>query len=327
MPDQAAPPVARLLRVAMPVSDLGRLAGFYRNALGFSVLSTRTRRGEGFARATAAPGAHADVATLRLGDQHLELEHHHTPARSYPDGSRSQDLWFQHVAIIVADMDAAHRRLCAAGCTAITLGGPQRLPESSGGVLAFKFRDPDGHPLELLQFPAGHEPAPWRDAARNAAEPCLGLDHSAIGVADAPASARFYAAALGLARTQAGVNSGPAQQRLDDAPGAVVDVVAMTPADAPPHVELLGYRVPADGRPMPADVTAADILATRLVLEVADLDGAASALHAAGGRFVSDGVVDGDEGRTLLARDPDGHLLEVKQGRALPEPAKGPGTL
>ncbi|MGI3778091.1 MAG: VOC family protein [Janthinobacterium lividum] len=321
------PAATRLLRVAIPVSDLARLAAFYRDALGFSVLSTRTRHGEGFARATATPGARADVATLRLGAQHLELEQHHTPARPYPAGSRSQDLWFQHVAIIVADMDAAHRRLCAAGCTAITLGGPQRLPESSGGVLAFKFRDPDGHPLELLQFPAGHEPAPWRDAARNAADPCLGLDHSAIGVADAPASARFYAAALGLARTHAGVNTGPAQQRLDDAPGAVVDVLAMTPADAPPHVELLGYRTPADGRPLPPGAAVADFAATRLVLEAADLGATADALQAAGARLVSDGVVDGDEGRTLFARDPDGHLLEAKQARALREPAKGPRTL
>ncbi len=308
----AAPGATRLLRVAIPVTDLGRLAAFYRDALGFSVGPTRTRRGDGFARATATPGAHADVATLRLGDQHLALEHHHTPARPYPPGSRSQDLWFQHVAIIVADMDAAHRRLTAVGCTAISVGGPQHLPESSGGVLAFKFRDPDGHPLELLQFPPGREPAPWRaSAARASSEPCLGLDHSAIGVADAAASARFYTAALGLPNTAAGLNSGPAQQRLDDAPGALVDVVAMTPAAAPPHVELLGYRTPSDGRPLPPDAAVADIVATRLVLEVARLDQAT--LTAAGARFVSAGVVEGDEGRTALVRDPDGHLLELKE--------------
>lgn len=36
-----------------------------------------------------------------------------------------------------------------------------RLPESSGGVTAFKFRDPDGHPLELLAFPDGKVPSRW----------------------------------------------------------------------------------------------------------------------------------------------------------------------
>ncbi len=303
----------RLLRVVLPVSDPVRLAAFYRDALGFTVLGTRTRGGEGFARATATPGARAEVTMLRLGGQHLELERHLTPARPYPDGSRSQDLWFQHVAIIVADMDAAYRRLRGVGCVAISLDGPQRLPESSGGVLAFKFRDPDGHPLELLQFPAGREPDAWRAAARDPAEPCLGLDHSAIGVADAAASARFYTAALGLAKAKAGVNTGPAQQRLDGAADPVVDVVAMTPADAPPHIELLGYRAPSDGRPMPGDATVADILATRLVLEATHLDQAAAALQAAGGRLVSPGVVDGDEGRTAFARDLDGHLLELRQ--------------
>ncbi len=309
-PDAAA---RRLLRVVLPVSDPVRLAAFYRDALGFTVLGTRNRGGEGFARATATPGARAEVTTLRLGGQHLELERHLTPARPYPAGSRSQDLWFQHVAIIVADMDAACRRLRGVGCVAISLDGPQRLPESSGGVLAFKFRDPDGHPLELLQFPAGREPDAWRTAAaaRDPAEPCLGLDHSAIGVADAAASARFYAATLGLAKAKAGVNTGSAQHRLDDAADPVVDVVAMTPAAAPPHVELLGYRAPSDGRPMPADATAADIVAARLVLEVARLD--EPALRAAGARFVSAGVVDGDEGRTAFVRDPDGHLLELRQ--------------
>ena len=34
----------------------------------------------------------------------------------------------------------------------ITVGGPIRLPCASGGARAFKFRDEDGHPLELLEF-------------------------------------------------------------------------------------------------------------------------------------------------------------------------------
>ena len=307
----------RRLRVVMPVSDLAGAVAFYRDALGFALSGTRLRGGDGFARATGLAHARAEVATLRLGGQVVELERHGTPGRPYPAGSRSQDLWFQHVAVIVADMDAACRRLRAAGCAAISRDGPEQLPESSGGVLAFKFRDPEGHPLELLRFPAGREPEPWRAraaAARQGGEPCLGLDHSAIGVADAERSARFYAALLGLAKTQAGINGGPAQSRLDDAAGAVVDVVAMTPPAAPtPHVELLGYRAPADGQPMPADATAADILATRLVLEVADLDTAAAALRRAGTRFVTAGVVEGDEGRVAMVRDPDGHLLVLAQ--------------
>jgi catechol 2,3-dioxygenase-like lactoylglutathione lyase family enzyme len=309
--------VARLLRVAMPVADLARAVAFYRDALGFVPEGTRVRGGEGFARATGVAGARAEVATLRLGGQTVELERHSPPGRPYPAGSRSQDLWFQHVAVIVADLDAAYRRLSGVGCAAISLDGPEQLPESSGGVRAFKFRDPDGHPLELLQFPAGREPHAWRAkaaAARRSGEPCLGLDHSAIGVAEAGRSARFYAG-LGLARTQAGVNSGPAQSRMDGAAGAVVDVVAMTPAGTPtPHVELLGYWAPADGRPMPADAAVADILATRLVLEVAGLDEAASALERAGARFVTAGVVQGDEGRVAMVRDPDGHLLVLTQG-------------
>ena len=81
--------------------------------------------------------------------------------------------------------------LAAPRAVPITREGPQRLPPETGNVTAFKFRDPDGHPLELLHFPAGTGSVAWQ--APNPASPFLGIDHTALSVADVPASVAFLA--------------------------------------------------------------------------------------------------------------------------------------
>ncbi len=62
--------------------------------------------------------------------------------------------------------------------------GPQRLPDwnkNAGGIRAFYFRDPDGHPLEILQFPADKGNPKWHDANGRL---FLGIDHTAIVISD-----------------------------------------------------------------------------------------------------------------------------------------------
>lgn len=260
--------VSRLTNIQLSVADLARAGRFYREALGFEPL-------------TSDP----TTVALRLGGEEIELIAHDPPGAPYPAGSRCIDLWFQHFAIVVTDMDAAYERLRAAGpFTAITRGAPQRVPPGAGSVTAFKFRDPDGHPLELLYFPVESAPPRWRNPTPGLV--FLGIDHSAITVADTAASVAFYDARLGMAVTARSINQGPEQERLDDTPGAVVEVTALSPADpASPHVELLCYRAPRGGRPMAEPGSASDIAATRLVLEG---DGSGESL-----------------------RDPDGHRLRL----------------
>lgn len=303
----------RLLRVGLPVTDLARAASFYADALGFAAAGAAREAGPGFAAALGLGDARAAVQRLRLGAQEIELAAFDPPGRPYPPGSTSYDLWFQHIAIVVGDMGAAHARVVAHGdATAITEGGPQRLPPSSGGVTAWKFRDPDGHPLELIAFPPGSGPAAWRDIDRSALT--LGFDHSAISIADAGRSAAFYEGVLGLACTSQQVNSGPGQERLDSAPGAVVDVVALDPTAVPtPHIELLGYRVPRGRAVPPGGLQANDVAASRLVLEVEGLDALTQTLGGQG-LLVSPGTVAVEGGaRAALARDPDGHLLSLTE--------------
>lgn len=301
----------RLLRVGLTVPDLARTAAFYVEALGFAAAESAREAPPGLAGALGLEDARITLQRLRLGTQEIELAEFDPPGQPYPVASTSYDLWFQHIAIVVGDMAAAHARVVAhGGAAAITQGGPQRLPPSSGGVTAWKFRDPDGHPLELIAFPPGGGPEAWRHIARNALT--LGIDHSAISVADAGRSAAFYEGVLGFSRGSRQVNRGPEQERLDAAPGAVVDVVALDPAAAPtPHIELLGYRVPR-GRPIPpGGGHANDVAASRLVLQVEGVDALAEVL---GGqerlRLVSPRVAALPDGtRAALARDPDGHLL------------------
>ena len=222
---------------------------------------------------------------LHRGLESLELARFEPAGAPYPAGSRSNDLWFQHCALTTADIEAAYARLRRTGYTAISLNGPQRLPQSSGGVTAFKFRDPEGHPLELIAFPD-------RPGAPD------GIDHSAIAVSDAGRSGAFYAA-LGLRIGSRGVNTGSEQDALDGLQGVTVDVVSLVPPTPSPHVELLGYRAPPGRTALP--VHPADIAASRLVLAATGLE------QHPGAVTLQDGS------RACLTHDPDGHGLLMLQ--------------
>jgi catechol 2,3-dioxygenase-like lactoylglutathione lyase family enzyme len=208
---------------------------------------------------------------LHVGEQRIDLDSFDDPGCGFPAASTSADLCFQHLALVTDDAAAAWALAAALGAVPISTSGPVRLPASDGGVTAVKFRDPEGHPLELLQFPPGAA-TPWLGSG------LLGIDHSAISVANAEASRCFYEA-LGLSVGRPTLNEGPTQNVLDGLPQVIVDVLPMKPRRGTPHLELLGYRVPR-GRPA-GPLAANDVAATRIVWQ-ADRD--------------------------ALLRDPDGHL-------------------
>ena len=246
------------------------------------------------------------------GEQEIGLLAFDPPGHPYPAGSNATDLWFQHFAIIVSDMAAAYRRLVEVGrFTAISEDGPQQLPPSSGSVSAFKFRDAEGHPLELLAFPQGAPPY-WAVKAANAI--FLGIDHSAIAVADTARSIAFYGQGLGLRRGEQTENSGLEQSRLDAVAEAAVTVTGLKPSKiATPHVELLGYHV-GTRRPIADAASSRDIAASLFVMETEDLPAIVEALTAIEARFVSPGVVALADGRQAVAvLDPDGHRIVVTQ--------------
>jgi catechol 2,3-dioxygenase-like lactoylglutathione lyase family enzyme len=250
--------LAALARISLTSANAEALAAFYETALGCRRQKTERYEGKSFEQLMDVQGG-ARAITLALGEQSLELLQFDQPGQAYPGGASACDLGFQHFAIVVTDMQAAFEHLAATpGWTPISREGPQRLPQSSGAVTAFKFRDPEGHPLELLAMPVR--------AASPTATPGLwcGIDHSAISVSDTMRSVAFYQS-LGLHLSGNSYNHGIEQERLDDVTAPQLEVTALSARRAKPHLELLCYR-----RPVPHSGPQAannDVIATRLVFQ------------------------------------------------------------
>jgi catechol 2,3-dioxygenase-like lactoylglutathione lyase family enzyme len=263
--------MSSIRRISRVVADLARAEAFYGGALGFRAV----RRGPVDAAVFGVgPGTEA---VMLLGGQEIALVCFDAPGLAYPEGSRAEDLWFQHLAIVVSDMDAAYAHLAARPWwRPISEGGPVLLPPANGGVRAFKFRDPDGHPLELIWFPGG-----WRGQSGAV---FLGIDHSALAVTSTGRSVYFYRR-LGLRVSARSINRGPAQARLDGLPGARVRIVGLRPDDPDSAgLELLGYRPP--GRVFAPHATNDTVT-----------DWVTLSTHRAAGPL------------PRAVRDPDGHLL------------------
>jgi catechol 2,3-dioxygenase-like lactoylglutathione lyase family enzyme len=281
--------VDRLVRFSLTTADAHSLALFYEKAFGCQRLATEHMVGAGFERLMGVQGG-ARRVTLTLGREIIELLQFDQPGRPYPDDAPVYDPIFQHFAIVVKDMSRAYRSLSAvAGWTAISRAGPQTLPPSSGGVTAFKFRDPEGHPLEILAFPDDNVLANWRSALDR--DTFLGIDHSAISVADTTRSVAFYEN-LGFEVGARSSNQGQEQEKLDNVAEARVEVTTLKPGHATPHLELLCYRNTPQNRAAPRNN--ADVATTRLVLQ------RRATQHAATGLAFEREVI-----------DPDGHHVLV----------------
>lgn len=280
--------MTRIARISLATPDAENLAQFYETAFGFRRIGSKHFGDRAFEALTQIPGG-AKSVPLQLGGEIVHLLQFAIPGRPYPTEYSASSLIFQHFAIVTQDMGHSYRQLCAVGgWSAITVPAPQHLHQS-GGVTAFKFRDPDGHPLELLEFPTAKVPKYWRRSG--AAMPCLGIDHSAISVADTERSVAFYEK-LGFVRTSHSINSGVEQRRLDHIDGVEVAVTGLMASNTAPHLELLCYERPRCGDEPPLQIN--DVAATILVLE-----GCGVRLEGA------------DACRIIV--DPDGHHLAIRE--------------
>ncbi|HZI75730.1 MAG TPA: VOC family protein, partial [Gemmatimonadales bacterium] len=98
--------------VGLTVSDMDRSLQFYTQVLDFVKVSDAEVAGSLYETLEGVFGARLRVVRLRLGDEVLQLTQYLAPqGRPFPADSRSNDRWFQHVAIIVSDMDRAYARL------------------------------------------------------------------------------------------------------------------------------------------------------------------------------------------------------------------------
>jgi catechol 2,3-dioxygenase-like lactoylglutathione lyase family enzyme len=308
-----------IVSISRVVSDLSRAESFYRSVLRFGSLS-RSPADPEVLRALGSEGDAVELR-LRLGEEELVLVQFESAGRNYPVDSRSNDLWFQHLAIVVSDMDTAYSQLrSSAGWQPISTEGPETLPASNGGVRAFKFRDPDGHPLELLWFPPRHGNPKWQERTRAAPsdEPFLGIDHSALSVSSTRRSLAFYRS-LGLSIAEQTVNSGPAQSRLDGLGAAHVRVTGLRPAGrAGPGLELLAYRPPGRAREDSSVTDLSTEWTTLGAVMAGSADDASAGPAAANDRGRAPALVK----KIAAVSDPDGHrFVLVNHGASLGRPA------
>ncbi|MFM9835845.1 MAG: VOC family protein [Methylophilaceae bacterium] len=300
--------------ISLTVSNIEQSVAFYEKALDFKKVSEQVIANSNYDTLTGIYGTRVKVATLQLGQETIQLEQHLTQqGRPVPVDSRSNDLWFQHFAIVVSDMNKAYRQLQQVSYQAIS-SAPQTIPESNkgaAGIKAYKFKDPDGHPLELLYFPADKGRAVWHQANRPVFE---GIDHSAITISDTDRSLAFYRDLLGFTVAGQGLNTGATQEQLDNAFGAVVRITGLRGESTNgPGLEFLQYLTPSGGRATPIDSKTSDIAHAHLVVVVDNLEKLTDTLTKQGVIFVSSQVTSVNDKRQLMVKDPDGHAVVLQQ--------------
>jgi catechol 2,3-dioxygenase-like lactoylglutathione lyase family enzyme len=313
----AGPRIRSIGPVLITVSDMDRSIDFYSRVLTFEKTSDTELAGDQVEHLFGLFGTRIRLVRMTLGEESIEFVEFLAPrGRPIPDDSRSNDLSFQHIAIIVKDIDRAYRVLRENHVEHVS-PGPQRLPDwnkTAAGIQAFYFKDPDRHPVELLQFPEGKGDPKWHRADNRL---FLGIDHTAIAVADTDASLKFYRDLLDLRVVGQSENYGTEQEHLNSVFGAHLRITSLR-APAGPGIELLEYLSPRDARPYPVDEHANDLIHRQIELDTEDEAAAIASLRSAGTRFVSSGSVSFPERelgfkRGFVVRDPDGHAIGIVQ--------------
>ncbi|MGB3534724.1 MAG: VOC family protein [Microcoleaceae cyanobacterium] len=306
--------VQKIRCITVTVCDLTQAQNFYTQALGFKRVGETTFTDSSYNQLTSTSSSSVQLVTLQLGDELIELiQYLDLKAEPLPKDSQSNDLWFQHLAIVVSDMDLAYEHLKSFDIEYIS-NQPQTIPEDNKmapGVRAFKFRDPiDRQSLELIWFPEGIGKEKWQ---RKTDEIFLGIDHSAISVADTEESLTFYRDLLGMTVEGGNLNSGEVQAHLDGLPVAEVQVTPLQPIETSVGVELLDYIKPGTGRHVPQNWQANDLAHLHFILEVDDLEQSVKQLQQHKVEMVSPGIVKLPNvyryRNGCLIRDPNGHAL------------------
>jgi catechol 2,3-dioxygenase-like lactoylglutathione lyase family enzyme len=301
--------------IGMTVSDMDRAVDFYTQVLSFQKVSDVEVLGTEYEQLQGLFGVRLRVVKLQLGNEVIELTEYLTPkGRPIPIDSRSNDRWFQHIAIAVSDMDQAYQHLRKYKVQHASTA-PQRIPDSNkaaAGIRAFYFKDPDGHNLEIIYFPPVKGDPKWQKPTNQL---FLGIDHTAIMVSNTQASLKFYRDLLGLKVAGESMNYGTEQEHLNNVQGARLHITGLR-SPAGPGIEFLEYLEPKDGRPLPTDAKPNDLLHWQTTLVVKDVAAIAQRLRLNQASFISPTVV-AIPGQALgfkkgmLVRDPDGHTIRL----------------
>ena len=135
--------------------DLERAIRFYRDLLGFEVLTrfTMPPGSPGMDEMLALPDVGFSAALMRLGRTMIEVFEFSDPepARAVPRRPVC-DHGLTHLCFQVDDVQAEYMRLRAAGMVF------HCAPQSGDGATYVYGRDPDGNAIELIQFDRADSP-------------------------------------------------------------------------------------------------------------------------------------------------------------------------
>ena len=312
--------VQRVKMIGFTVANVDSEVGFFTSVLQFEKIADFRVLGSAYDKMEGVFNANMRVVRLRLGEQIVELTEYVSPptGRPIPVPSYSNDAWFEHMAIVVSDMDAAYKVLQDNKVRQIS-AYPITIPRANpgaAGIHAIKFHDPEGHDLELLHFPPGKGDPSWQKPTNKL---FLGLSHTAMTVKSSEKEVTFYRDLLGLRVDGVTLNSGETQEVLDNLFNDTCLVTELMPVSAPPHIELLDYKTPPGGRPMPADTAANDLWHWQTTLVTKDIAAVTDRLRKGGVRFVSPDVLaipaeaQAQLGfkKAVMVRDPSGHAIRL----------------
>lgn len=311
------PKITGVESVGITVSDMDTALPFYTDVLHFQILSDDTVHNEQYSKLIQVENAAVRITKLKLGDEKIELIDFISPeGKAYSEDSNSNDLWFQHIAIITNNMDSAYAWLRSKEVKNISVE-PQRLPDwnkNAGGIKAFYFQDPDGHPLEILEFPADKGNSKWHKTSNDL---FLGIDHTAIAVSNTEESLIFYRDVLGMKVGGESENYGIEQARLNNVEGAHLRITGLH-SDFGPGIEFLNYLSPKGGREYPNDVKANDLIHWQTKLSTDKIQNLFNVINDAGYQtytnkvtVINKNILNFDKG--FIVKDPNGHRLLIIQ--------------
>ena len=307
--------VKKVGAIGITVSEMDRSVKFYTEVLGFKKITDEEIWGEEYEKLNNLFGLRIRVVRMKLGEETIELIDYLTSGgRSIPEDAKSNDLIFQHIAIVVSDMDAAYIHLRKYMVMHVSTA-PQTIPVSNkaaAGIKAFYFHDPDMHNLELIYFPKGKGNPKWQ--VRNK-KLFLGIDHTAICVSNTDSSLRFYEGLLGILRKGDSWNMGMEQAHLNFVQGASLHITGLRVPEGP-GIEFLEYIHPGPGKPYPSDSRTDDVWHYQTTLLVDNAMKLYGQLKATGYHFVSENLIQlrnkkGGVCNAFILRDRDGHAILI----------------
>jgi catechol 2,3-dioxygenase-like lactoylglutathione lyase family enzyme len=301
--------------VGITVSNMEQSVKFYSQVLGFKKISDIELAGTQYEKLQGIFGLRMRIVRMQLGDEYIDLTDYLTSGgRSIPENANSNDLIFQHIAVVVSDMDKAYQHLRKYMVMHVSTG-PQTIPKSNTaavGVKAFYFHDPDMHNLELIYFPKGKGQAKWQAPKGKL---FLGIDHTAIAVSNTDSSLYFYEDLLGIMRKGDSWNMGMEQAHLNFVEGASLHITGLRAAKGP-GIEFLEYLAPGPGKYYPADSKTDDIWHWQTTLFTDDAEKLYKQFAASEYKIVSKELVDlqsknGRHRKAFIVRDRDGHAMLI----------------